>query len=218
LKQRKADFSLFGDLPLPRMTAGIDEAGRGPLAGDVFAAAVILDPERPINGLADSKTLTAARRESLALRIRDEALAWSIASASVTEIDQLNILAATMLAMKRAFDGLAGSGGQQKTALVLVDGNQVPKGLGVPCHAVVKGDALHACISAASILAKTARDAQLLQMHEQFPQYAFDQHKGYGTALHLARLQTHGPCPIHRSTFAPIRKLLRKQTNDGFLA
>ncbi len=218
MQQRKADFSLFGDLPLPRMTAGIDEAGRGPLAGDVFAAAVILDPERPINGLADSKTLTAARRESLALRIRDEALAWSIASASVAEIDQLNILAATMLAMKRAFEGLAGSGSQQTTALVLVDGNQVPKGLGVPCHAVVKGDALHACISAASILAKTARDAQLLQMHEQYPQYAFDQHKGYGTALHLARLQTHGPCPIHRSTFAPIRKLLRKQTNDGFLA
>ena len=218
MQQRKADFSLFGDLPLPRMTAGIDEAGRGPLAGDVFAAAVILDPERPISGLADSKTLTAARRESLALRIRDEALAWSIASASVAEIDQLNILAATMLAMKRAFDGLAGSGGQQATTLVLVDGNQVPKGLGVPCHAVVKGDALHACISAASILAKTARDAQLLQMHEQYPQYAFDQHKGYGTALHLARLQTHGPCPIHRSTFAPIRKLLRKQTNDGFLA
>ena len=218
MRQRKSDLPLFGNLPLPRMTAGIDEAGRGPLAGDVFAAAVILDPERPIDGLADSKTLSAARRESLALRIREEALAWSIASASVAEIDQLNILAATMLAMKRAFEGLTASGERPAAELVLVDGNQVPKGLSVPCHAVVKGDALHACISAASILAKTARDAQLLQLHEQYPQYAFDQHKGYGTALHLARLKAHGPCPVHRSTFAPIRKLITEQTKAGVLA
>ncbi|HLU03015.1 MAG TPA: ribonuclease HII [Advenella sp.] len=200
------------------MTAGIDEAGRGPLAGDVFAAAVILDPGRRINGLADSKALTAAKRESLALRIRDKALAWSIASASVAEIDQLNILGATMLAMKRAFEGLAMAGDQARAELVLIDGNQVPKGLNAPCHAVIKGDALHACISAASILAKTARDAQLLQLHEQYPQYAFDQHKGYGTALHLARLKVHGPCPVHRSTFAPVRALISLQTSDGFLA
>nr|WP_042071234.1 ribonuclease HII [Advenella mimigardefordensis] len=200
------------------MTAGIDEAGRGPLAGDVFAAAVVLNPERPISGLADSKTLSAARRESLALCIREEALAWSIASASVAEIDQLNILAATMLAMKRALEGLTASGERLTAELALIDGNQVPKGLGVPCHAVVKGDTLHACISAASILAKTARDAQLLQLHEQYPQYAFDQHKGYGTALHLARLKAHGPCPVHRSTFAPIRKLITVQTREGILA
>jgi len=218
LRLRTTDLSLFGNLPLPRMTAGIDEAGRGPLAGDVFAAAVILDPSRRINGLADSKTLTAAKRESLALRIRDKALAWSIASASVAEIDQFNILGATMLAMKRAFEGLAVSCEQQRAELVLIDGNQIPKGLGVPCHAVIKGDALHACISAASILAKTARDAQLLQLHAQYPQYAFDQHKGYGTVLHLARLKAHGPCPVHRSTFAPIRTLISLQTNEGFLA
>lgn len=218
MQQRMHDLPLFGKLPLPRMTAGIDEAGRGPLAGDVFAAAVILDPRRRINGLADSKTLTAAKRESLALRIREKALAWSIASASVAEIDQLNILGATMLAMQRAFNGLAVSCQEHRAELVLIDGNRVPQGLGIPCHAVIKGDALHACISAASILAKTARDAQLMQLHAQYPEYAFDQHKGYGTALHLARLKTHGPCPVHRSTFAPVRTLISLQTNEGILA
>lgn len=218
MPRRTPDLALFGNLPLPRMTAGIDEAGRGPLAGDVFAAAVILDPARRINGLADSKTLSAAKRESLADRIREKALAWSIASASVAEIDQLNILGATMLAMRRAFEGLAVFSQLQSAELVLVDGNRVPQGLTAPCQAVVRGDALHACISAASILAKTARDAQLIQLHMQYPEYAFDQHKGYGTALHLARLKVHGPCPIHRTTFAPVRSLLLGQTETDFLA
>lgn len=199
------------------MTAGIDEAGRGPLAGDVFAAAVILDPGRRINGLADSKTLTAAKRESLALRIREKALAWSIASASVAEIDTLNILGATMLAMKRAFDGLGVLCTEQQAELVLIDGNRVPQGLSVPCHAVVRGDALHACISAASILAKTARDAQLRELHSQYPEYGFDQHKGYGTALHLSRLKTYGPCPVHRTTFAPVKSLLALKADEGIL-
>ena len=199
---------------MPTMTAGLDEAGRGPLAGDVFAAAVILDPARRINGLADSKTLSPAKRESLALRIREKALAWSIASASVSEIDQLNILQATMLAMKRAFEGLGVFCEDRKAELVLVDGNCVPKGLSVPCHAVVRGDALHACISAASILAKTARDAQLVQLHNMYPEYGFDQHKGYGTALHLDRLRTYGPCPIHRNSFAPVRSLLGSRKDD----
>ncbi len=218
MPRQTPDLSLFGNLPLPRMTAGIDEAGRGPLAGDVFAAAVILDPARRINGLADSKTLTEAKRESLAHRIREKALAWSIASATVAEIDQLNILAATMLAMRRAYEGLAAASGLNAAELVLVDGNQVPRGLSVPCHAIVRGDALHACISAASILAKTARDAQLRQLHTQYPVYAFDQHKGYGTALHLARLKAHGPCPVHRTTFRPVRVLICPPAGEPFLA
>ncbi|UHL64881.1 ribonuclease HII [Paralcaligenes sp. KSB-10] len=181
--------------------AGIDEAGRGPLAGPVFAAAVILDPERPIHGLADSKTLSAARREQLALTIRNQALAWCIASASVEEIDSLNILQATMLAMRRACEGLAVAPDK-----ALIDGNRLPVGLGCLAEAIVKGDAKVASISAASILAKTARDADCLVLHESYPDYAFDQHKGYGTALHLLRLQEHGPCPAHRRSFAPVKR------------
>ncbi len=197
---------LFDDSATFVLTAGIDEAGRGPLAGDVFTAAVVLDPSRPIDGLADSKKLSAARREQLADLIRDRALGWAVASASVAEIEQLNILGATMLAMKRAYEGLATFTPACRPALVLIDGNRVPTGISAPCQAIVKGDALHACISAASILAKTARDAQLLALHEAYPQYAFDRHKGYGTALHLQRLAQFGPCPVHRAGFAPVRE------------
>lgn len=183
--------------------AGIDEAGRGPLAGPVYAAAVILDPARPIAGLNDSKKLTAMRRDQLAEQIRSDALAWCIASASVEEIDNLNILQATMLAMRRACAGLSLTPSQ-----ALIDGNRVPLGLVCPAQAIVKGDATVAAISAASILAKTARDADCLALHAVYPDYAFDQHKGYGTALHLARLASHGPCPAHRRSFAPVRRLL----------
>ncbi len=181
------------------LTAGVDEAGRGPLAGEVYAAAVILDPSRFIDGLADSKILTALRREELALQIKEQALAWCIASATVAEIDSLNILRATMLAMQRAVQGLT-----TVPQLALVDGNQAPK-LRCTVQTVIKGDALVPAISAASILAKTARDADLLRLHALYPQYAFDQHKGYGTALHLQRLREHGPCAEHRRSFAPIK-------------
>ena len=182
--------------------AGVDEAGRGPLAGAVFAAAVILDPARPIHGLADSKALTAARREVLATEIRACALAWAVASASVEEIDHLNILQATLLAMKRAVESLPIC-----AELALVDGNQRPH-LACAVRTIVRGDALVPAISAASILAKTTRDADLMRMHERFPGYGFDQHKGYGTALHLERLRALGPCIEHRRTFAPVRALL----------
>lgn len=183
--------------------AGIDEAGRGPLAGPVYAAAVILDPAVAIEGLADSKKLTAQRRDMLAIEIRTHALAWCVASASIEEIDSLNILHATMLAMRRACEGLA-----LAPCKVLVDGNRIPQGLICPAEAIIKGDASVPAISAASILAKTARDADCLVLHETYPDYAFDQHKGYGTALHLAKLEMHGPCPAHRRSFAPVRRLL----------
>jgi len=181
---------------------GIDEAGRGPLAGSVVAAAVILDPARPIAGLNDSKKLTAARREALALEIREKALAWCVAEASVAEIDQLNILHATMLAMQRAVAGL----GITPTR-ALVDGNRCPK-LVVPVEAVVKGDGKVACIAAASILAKTDRDHAMLALHQQYPDYGFDRHMGYPTADHLERLRCHGPTPVHRRSFGPVKALL----------
>lgn len=184
------------------LMAGVDEAGRGPLAGAVYAAAVILDPNQPIDGLADSKALTAVRRELLATQIQERALSWCIASASVAEIDSLNILRATLLAMQRAVEGL-----NHIPQVAMVDGNQAPK-LRCTVQTVIKGDALVPAISAASILAKTARDADLLRLHETYPQYGFDQHKGYGTALHLSRLREHGPCDEHRRSFAPVRKLL----------
>lgn len=191
---------LFGTLaPLPAIIAGVDEAGRGPLAGAVYAAAVILDPERPVDGLADSKVLKAEQREALAGQIRAQALAWFVASASVQEIDSLNILRATMLAMQRAVAGLAVA-----PELAMVDGNQAPK-LRCTVQTVIKGDALVPAISAASILAKTARDADLLRLHALYPQYGFDQHKGYGTPQHLSLLREHGPCPEHRRSFAPIK-------------
>lgn len=194
---------LFGEMPAILHLAGIDEAGRGPLAGPVYAAAVILDPARPVIGLDDSKKLSAERREELALQVKENALAWCIASASVEEIDTLNILQATMLAMRRACAGLA-----VKPEQALVDGNLVPKGLVCSAQAVVQGDALVPAISAASILAKTARDADCVQLHQQYPQYEFHRHKGYGTAIHLEMLRLHGPCPAHRRSFAPVREWL----------
>lgn len=189
-------------MSVERLVAGVDEAGRGPLAGEVYAAAVILNPRAQIVGLTDSKKLTEAKRDSLAIVIREQALAWSIATASVEEIDNLNILQATMLAMQRAVAGLA-----LLPTEVLVDGNRLPK-LDVQARAIVKGDLTEPAISAASILAKTARDASLLELHTLYPEYGFDQHKGYGTALHLARLRQLGPCPAHRRSFSPVRNCL----------
>lgn len=187
------------------LAAGVDEAGRGPLAGDVYAAAVILDARYSIDGLADSKTLSEKKRVLLAEQIKKHALCWSIAIATVEEIDQLNILQATLLAMKRAVEGLS-----IQPELAWVDGNQSPN-LTCRVQTIVKGDALVPAISAASILAKTARDDDLQRLHSLYPQYAFDQHKGYGTALHMARLKQYGPSPVHRRSFAPVRACLEKQ-------
>jgi len=178
---------------------GVDEAGRGPLAGAVFAAAVILNPAKPIKGLADSKTLSEKRRDLLAIEIREHALSFSIAFASVDEIDSINILQATLLAMKRAVEAL-----MHPPSEVLVDGLHVPK-ISFKSRAIVDGDKLIEEISAASILAKTARDAQMCALHLQFPQYNFKQHKGYGTAEHMRALKLHGPCALHRRSFAPVR-------------
>lgn len=184
----------------PGLVAGVDEAGRGPLAGPVFAAAVILDDLKPIRGLADSKVLTEKRREQLYAQIRDRALCCAVASASVEEIDTLNILQATMLAMRRAVDGL-----RLLPQRVVVDGNRLPV-LPMMAAAIVDGDALVASISAASILAKVERDRLCQQLHEQHPHYNFAAHKGYSTPEHLAALQRHGPCAIHRRSFAPVRE------------
>ena len=181
---------------------GVDEAGRGPLAGPVYAAAVILDPEHPIPGLADSKKLSERKRETLAVQIRERALAWSIASASVEEIDSVNILQATMLAMRRAVENLSLAPSE-----VLVDGNRCPP-LAIPARAIIGGDATVPAISAASILAKTARDAEMRLLHQSFPQYGLDRHKGYDTAVHRAALLRHGPACFHRRSFAPVRALL----------
>ncbi|CDG83418.1 ribonuclease HII [Janthinobacterium agaricidamnosum] len=195
---------LFDDLPfsLDEIICGVDEAGRGPLAGPVFAAAVILDPQRPIDGLRDSKKLSAAKRDQLVPLIKQHALAWAIAECSEAEIDALNILQATMLAMRRAVEALA-----TVPTLALIDGNRCPV-MGIRSMAIVEGDDKVDAISAASILAKTARDAALMVLHDTYPQYAFDQHKGYPTALHLARLREHGVSPVHRRSYAPVRKLL----------
>jgi ribonuclease HII len=184
------------------LVCGVDEAGRGPLAGPVVAAAVILDPTRPIAGLNDSKKLSEKARDRLAPLIRERALAWCVAEASVEEIDRLNILHATMLAMKRAVEGLS-----VVPARVLVDGNRCPP-ITLPCEAIVKGDASVAAIAAASILAKTARDAQMLALHEIYPQYGLDRHKGYPTAAHLKALSDHGLAPIYRRSFRPVRELI----------
>jgi ribonuclease HII len=193
-----------------RLICGVDEAGRGPLAGPVHAAAVILDPMRPIAGLADSKLLSPGRREKLALEIRDRALAWAVATASVEEIDALNILRASLLAMRRAVGALA-----RVPDEVVVDGNQIPA-LPMVCRALVGGDRLMPAISAASILAKTARDAELRALDALYPQYGFARHKGYGTPAHLRALRLHGPCPIHRRTFAPVaQRLLELELPGG---
>lgn len=190
------------------VVCGVDEAGRGPLAGPVFAAAVILDPSKPVAGLRDSKKLTEARRDALALQIKESALAWSIAQCSEAEIDTLNILQATMLAMRRAIEGLA-----VRPTLALIDGNRCPV-CPVRSEAIVKGDDKVPAISAASILAKTARDAALATLHRQYPHYAFDRHKGYPTALHLERLRSHGVSPVHRKSYAPVRALLELRAAD----
>lgn len=181
------------------MIAGVDEAGRGPLCGPVYAAAVILDPVRPIDGLNDSKKLSEKKREALAPLIRERALAWAVGIATVEEIDRLNILHATMLAMRRAVEGLAVPPDQ-----VLIDGNRVPPGLTMPARAIVGGDASEAAISAASILAKTGRDHEMMALAALYPQYGIARHKGYPTAEHLAALRIHGPSPIHRRSFAPV--------------
>ena len=189
------------DWDTPGLVAGVDEAGRGPLAGPVMAAAVILDPTRPIKGLADSKQLSAVRRSRLYDEILAKALCCSIAQASVEEIDGLNILEATMLAMRRAVQGL-----RLTPARVLVDGNCLPR-LDVLAEAIVRGDASVPAISAASILAKVHRDRWCVELDQVFPVYGFARHKGYGTAQHLLALRTHGACPQHRRTFAPVRDL-----------
>ncbi len=180
------------------LIAGVDEAGRGPLAGPVYAAAVILDPAKRIDGLCDSKLLSASKREQLAEEIRAGALAWAVAAADVEEIDTLNILQATLVAMRRAVEALTPAPTQ-----ALIDGTYVPR-LACPARAIIKGDRDVAAISAASILAKTARDALLVQLHLLYPCYGFAQNKGYGTREHMAALQQHGPCPVHRRSFFPV--------------
>lgn len=197
LEQSKLNWDTDG------LTAGVDEAGRGPLAGPVIAAAVILDELNPIHGLNDSKKLSAKRREALFDEIRARALCFAIAEASVQEIDEINILQATLLAMKRAVEAL-----RLPPKLVLVDGNRLPI-LSIRSEAIVQGDALVPAISAASILAKVHRDRLCEAMHQQYPLYGFDQHKGYGTAQHMAALQAHGPADCHRMTFAPVARSAR---------
>lgn len=184
------------------LICGVDEAGRGPLAGAVYAAAVILNPAYPIFGLADSKTLSEKKRDSLAVQIKQHAFAWAIACSSVEEIDEINILQASLLAMKRAIEGLKIIPQQ-----VLVDGLHCPK-INIPSQAIVKGDSKVQAIAAASILAKTARDEDLYQLDKIYPQYNFAKHKGYPTAEHLARLAEHGVSPVHRRSYAPVKKLL----------
>lgn len=191
------------------MICGVDEAGRGPLAGPVSAAAVILDPDHPIAGLADSKELTPQQRERLAVIIRERALAWAVAYAEVAEIDRLNILQASLLAMRRAVLAL-----HIRPQQVLVDGLYCPR-TGIPSHAIVKGDSTVAAISAASILAKTARDALMVELHETYPRYGFAEHKGYCTAAHLAALREHGVTAIHRRSFRPVREILFPAFADG---
>jgi len=198
LKQKSLDWDL------PGLVAGVDEAGRGPLAGPVFAAAVILDDLLPIKGLADSKKLTPKKREHLYDIIKAQALCFCVATASVEEIDQLNILQATLLAMQRAVKGL-----RLKPTKVLVDGNRLPV-LDIRAEAIVKGDSTVSSISAASILAKVERDRWCVEVDAQFPNYGFLTHKGYGTQVHLRALQEHGPCVLHRRSFAPVAMLLGK--------
>lgn len=191
------------------IVCGVDEAGRGPLAGPVYAAAVVLDPRRPIRGLDDSKRLTEAARIDLASRIHDRALAWAVASASVAEIEAINILHASLLAMQRAVEQLGVAPDQ-----VLVDGLHCPR-IAVAARAVVGGDAKVRAISAASILAKTARDEEMVRLHQVFPAYGFDRHKGYPTPDHLEALRSVGPCAEHRRSFAPVRAVLAERAAAG---
>ncbi|MFT4607637.1 MAG: ribonuclease HII [Urechidicola sp.] len=191
------------DLPMGKLVAGVDEAGRGPLAGSVVAAAVILDPSKPIAGLTDSKKLTAAKRAKLEVEIKRTAVAWAIGEASIEEIDDINILHASMLAMRRAVMAL-------KTCpeIVLVDGNREPDLANFEVHAIIKGDLTEPCISAASVLAKEYRDRQMLELDLLYPQYQFAKHKGYPTQLHRDLLIQHGVSPVHRRSFKPVRDLL----------
>jgi len=189
----------------PLLTAGVDEVGRGPLAGPVVAAAVILDPERPIEGLADSKKLSEKKREFLYPQIIESVLSYSIAQASVDEIDDINILQASLLAMKRAIEGL-----DVTPEHVLVDGNKAPD-IAISVDTIVKGDSKIASISAASILAKVERDRMMVEYHELYPQFSFHKHKAYGSKQHMAELNEFGPLPVHRKTFAPVRRLLERK-------
>lgn len=193
---------MFNTDPKSNLAAGIDEAGRGPLAGPVVASSVILDVNEPIAGLADSKKLSAKKRAFLYDEIKTKAYAWGIGYATADEIDEINIHQATLLAMQRAYNAM-----HVEAALVFVDGLHCPA-LDVPCTAVVKGDQLIAEISAASILAKVTRDAEMVAHHEELPVYGFNQHKGYPTAKHIAALQEHGPCKLHRKTYKPVRDAL----------
>ena len=194
----------------PLRIAGVDEAGRGPLAGPVTAAAVILDPQRPIDGLNDSKKLTEAKREALYPLIVERALAWRIEFVECDEIDRLNILQATLIGMRRALEGLSPLADAAR-----IDGNRLPQCLPCPAEAVIGGDAIEPAIMAASILAKVARDRHMLQLHEIYPQYGFDRHKGYPSAVHLAALAAHGPCPQHRRSYAPVRASLSIREKNG---
>ncbi len=187
------------------LVAGVDEAGRGPLAGPVVAGAVILDPHNPIEGLQDSKRLSAARREALYEEIQEKALAWAVARADVGEIDRINILQATMLAMQRAVDAL-----QPAAEHALIDGNRCPV-LACPAQAIVKGDSRVAAISAASIMAKVTRDREMLSLDLQYPGYGLAQHKGYPSKAHIAALESLGVTPIHRRSYAPVRRVIEKQ-------
>ncbi|GLS82712.1 ribonuclease HII [Paraferrimonas haliotis] len=185
-----------------QLIAGVDEVGRGPLVGAVVTAAVILDPNQPIEGLNDSKKLSEKKRIVLAQQIKEKALCWSLGRAEVAEIDELNILNATMLAMQRAVANLP-----QRPERVLIDGNRCPQ-LPMPAQAVIGGDGKEACISAASILAKVARDQEMLELHQQYPQYGFDKHKGYPTKAHLEALAQHGVLTCHRQSFGPVKRVL----------
>ena len=187
----------------PLRIAGVDEAGRGPLAGPVTVAAVILDPERPVEGLNDSKKLTEAKREALYPLIVERALAWRIEFVEADEIDSLNILQATLTGMRRALEGLS-----PVADCARIDGNRLPLGLPCAAEAIIGGDAIEPAIMAASILAKVARDRRMQELHAQYPQYGFDRHKGYPSPAHLAALAAHGPCPEHRRSYAPVRALL----------
>lgn len=186
--------------------AGADEAGRGPLVGSVVAAAVILDPENPIEGLNDSKKLSEKKREKLFVEIKEKALAWAIAECSAQEIDEINILQASLLAMRRAVEKL-----EIQPDHVLVDGNKVPQGLSMSCDAVVGGDAIHPEISAASILAKVTRDHEMVELDKKYPQYGFAKHKGYPTKAHFEAIAQHGVIAEHRRSFGPVRKVLEAQ-------
>ena len=193
-----------------QLICGVDEAGRGPLAGAVYAAAVILNPDRPILGLADSKKLSEKKRDLLSVEIKQHVLAWAIASCSAKEIDEINILQASLLAMKRAIEAMQVQFGITPD-LVQVDGNKCPK-ISLPCEAIVKGDSKVQAISAASILAKVARDAELYELDKIYPKYGFAKHKGYPTILHLEMLSLHGVTPVHRLSYAPVRLLLLQAT------